>query len=276
MQELETRGYGSSEWNGDESLARADLGHQVGREAGRKTRNERRLAGLRSDRRWRLRNKLRRGGYADDGRGHSDDGPRDDGRSSQLLGARRVRNAVFVGVDALPVLIRSEFVVVVAGRGGHGHGRDRDVIALSGESVSVAGDVFDRLHLAVFVHVAVLSFDVTLGVARLNAERAVRGFESERVRTVVVQLVDVFQNGDDRLFGDFLLGRATLRGSDGPVNGQRQYDHLRSVGIGNEYWQEDQRVNRANETHVSAHCGGDGALVALATNDSTKLSTILI
>lgn len=50
------------------------------------------------------------------------------------------------------------------------------------------------LLVAVLVDVAVLAADVAADVARLHAERAVAGLEAERVRAVVVQLVDLLQD----------------------------------------------------------------------------------
>ncbi len=58
-----------------------------------------------------------------------------------------------------------------------------------------ASRVFDRLELAGLVDVAVLSPNVAQVVAGLHFERSVGRLESVSVRSVVVDPVDLFQDG---------------------------------------------------------------------------------
>jgi len=64
-----------------------------------------------------------------------------------------------------------------------------------GESNVLSGRVLDGLDLTRLVYVAVLSLDVSVVVSGLDPEATVLGLESESVRSIVVDPVDLTENG---------------------------------------------------------------------------------
>jgi len=69
------------------------------------------------------------------------------------------------------------------------------VSSAGGESDFLSGRVLDSLDFTRLVYVAVLSLDVSVVVSGLDPEATVLGLESESVRSIVVDPVDLTENG---------------------------------------------------------------------------------
>lgn len=81
------------------------------------------------------------------------------------------------------------------GKGSNGFGK---MASFGAETFGFPGGVFDSFDLTVVIQVTVFTLDVAVHIAGLYLERTVGGFETVRVRAIVVDLVDLFQNGNNR------------------------------------------------------------------------------
>ena len=72
------------------------------------------------------------------------------------------------------------------------------MVSLGRESVRFASAVLDRLELTRLVQVTVFALDVSVDVACLYLEGSIGRLVTERVGSVVVDFVDLFQDGHRR------------------------------------------------------------------------------
>ena len=72
------------------------------------------------------------------------------------------------------------------------------MLTLRVKSLTTARRVVDHLHITLIVHVTVFTLNVALFIPRLYTKRAIGRFESVRVRAIVIQRVDLLQNGNVR------------------------------------------------------------------------------